>query len=416
MPFLLLNQTFYPDVMASAHYLTEVACGLVSRGHAVTVITGRRAYDDPEKIFSRTEIWRGIRIIRINSTPFGKAARWRRTADFASFLLLCSWRLCLLPRYDAIIALTSPPLISFIGALLAKLRRSRFFYWVMDLNPDEAIAAGWLQPDSFTVRLLESMSRFSLRQAARVIVLDRFMQQRVQPKGVPRDKIVVLPPWPYDSEVYFDPCGRERFRKEYGLENKFVVMYSGNHSPCHPLNTLFEAALKLDNEPEIVFCFIGGGSEWKRIKEHLEAHTGMVRNRKFPRRAFQFPGKIRCLPYQPLGNLSASLSAADLHVVVMGDPFVGIVHPSKIYNILRVGAPLLYIGPRPSHVSEILDNLNGDYLSEAVAHGKVEQVAQRIEFARRRSRPLERQIPHHLLSNFSKESALPKIITVLESE
>ena len=56
-------------------------------------------------------------------------------------------------------------------------------------------------------------------------------------------------------------------------------------------------------------------------------------------------------------EVAGSLSAADLHVVVMGEAFVGIVHPCKIYNILAVGAPVLYLGPCPSHVTEILDEM-----------------------------------------------------------
>ncbi len=97
--FLLLNQTFYPDVMATGQYLTEVALSLVEGGHRVTVVTSRRAYDQPEKQFPKTETWRGICIYRVGSTGFGKGAKWRRAADFASFLALCSLRLALLPRH-----------------------------------------------------------------------------------------------------------------------------------------------------------------------------------------------------------------------------------------------------------------------------------------------------------------------------
>ncbi|MCX6924596.1 MAG: hypothetical protein NT154_15480, partial [Verrucomicrobia bacterium] len=77
-----------------------------------------------------------------------EGARWRRGAEFVSFLALCALRVALLPRHDFVSALTSPPLISFLVAVVARVRRSRFFYWVMDFNPDEAIAAGWLRPDS----------------------------------------------------------------------------------------------------------------------------------------------------------------------------------------------------------------------------------------------------------------------------
>src|SRR5213593_1035086 len=187
MKFLLLNQTFYPDVVSTAQHLTDLALRLAERGHAVTVVTSRRAYDHPERKFPSHELWRGIRIYRVASTGFGKGAKWRRAADFASFTALCALRLARLPRHDAVVALTSPPLISFLGAWLARLRRSRFFYWVMDFNPDEAIAAGWLRPNSVAARLLDAMSRFSLRRAASIIALDRFMRDRILAKGSASD-------------------------------------------------------------------------------------------------------------------------------------------------------------------------------------------------------------------------------------
>src|SRR6266536_3343352 len=319
--------------MATGQYLTEVALCLVEGGHEVTVVTSRRAYDHPETLFPKQETWRGIRIYRVASTGFGKGAKWRRAADFASFSALCALRLAALPRHDVVVALTSPPLISFLGGCLARLRRSRFVYWVMDFNPEEAIAAGWLKPGSLVARMLECMSQFSLKRAAKIIALDRFMRDRIVAKGIAPERIAVIPPWSHNSDVHFDPEARARFRKTHGLEGKFVVMYSGNHSPCHPLDTLLEAARQLASDPRIVFCFVGGGSEFRKIQ-------GMISGRKAP--WGRAPLRFVCLPYQPLSELAGSLSAADLHVVVMGQPFVGLVHPCKIYNILIVGAPVLY--------------------------------------------------------------------------
>ena len=105
MKFLLLNQTFYPDVMATGQYLSEVATALAARGHEVTVVTSRRAYDDPTRLFPKTELWQGVRIYRVGSTGFGKGAKWRRAADFGSNLLCCLTRVARLPRQDAVIAL-----------------------------------------------------------------------------------------------------------------------------------------------------------------------------------------------------------------------------------------------------------------------------------------------------------------------
>jgi colanic acid biosynthesis glycosyl transferase WcaI len=413
--------------MATGQYLAEVAEALVQRGHQVTVLTGRRAYDRPETLFPRRETWRGIRIIRIGSTGFGKTAKWRRAVDFASFMSLCALRLAFMSRHDAIVALTSPPLISFLGAWVAKLRRSRFYYWVMDFNPDEAIAAGWLRAGSVSAKILESMSCFSLKRATRIIALDHFIRDRIIAKGIAANRILVVPPWSHDPEVAFDAAGRGRFRADHGLDGKFVVMYSGNHSPCHPLDTLIEAARRLESETGITFCFVGGGSELRKIQKLVtSAPAGSSRltgagdrDEMLTHHASRITSanpcsNLLCLPYQPLNQLSASLSAADLHVVVMGAPFVGLVHPCKLYNILNVGAPVLYIGPRPSHLTEILDAADGQLRSYAAAHGETERLVEQIRRARSEVNGQGRQKAALVCSAFAKGALLPKLITALE--
>src|SRR6266542_2878374 len=100
MKVLLLNQCFYPDVMATAQQLTDLAVGLAKEGHDVTVIASDRGYDDPSQRFPRRESWNGVKIIRISSLTLGKQTRWRRAATFATFLVNCALRLLVSPRYD----------------------------------------------------------------------------------------------------------------------------------------------------------------------------------------------------------------------------------------------------------------------------------------------------------------------------
>ena len=121
MKVLLLNQCFHPDVASTAQHLTDLAVGLAERGHEVTALASRRCYDKPTLRFPRRERWKNITIIRIPSLGFGKSAKWRRAADFGSYLLSCVARLVVLPKFDVVVALTSPPLISFLGALFVRL-------------------------------------------------------------------------------------------------------------------------------------------------------------------------------------------------------------------------------------------------------------------------------------------------------
>jgi len=463
LKILLLNQAFHPDVASTAQHLTDFALELSKRGHEVTVVASRRAYDDPNQRFPKHEMWKpettrqrdsettrqpdhlevpwsrgpvvpwsGIEIHRIWSTGFGKGAKWRRGLDFASFILACCWRLLWLPRFDVVVALTSPPLISCVGACFAKWKRARFLYWVMDLNPDEAVAAGWLREGAPATRFLDALSRFSLKRADKVVALDRFMSARIAAKGIAGERIAVIPPWSHDDVVRFDEAGRDKFRRAHGLDGKFVVMYSGNHSPCHPLDTLLQAASRLAQRKDIVFCFVGGGSEFRKI-QCLDHETTRPRDHQTTGPQSTRPevrgpagplscgpvvtsprGQVLCLPYQPLNELAGSLSAADLHVVVMGEPFVGTIHPCKIYNVLAVAAPVLYIGPRPSHVSEVFDVLGNPSLCRWAGHGDVDAVVRQITDLAKSVGRLDGKCAARA-GGFSKETLLPRLVGELES-
>lgn len=320
-------------------------------------------------------------------------------ADFLSFLLLACWRGVFLPRADVVMALTTPPLVSVLGAILSLLWRARFVCWLMDLNPDEAVAVGWLDRDGPVTDFLETALRWSLERAERVIVPDIYMRGRLLGKGVPAEKMEVIPLW-VQGGVIFDAAGRERFRREHGLEGKYVVMYAGNHTPCHPLDTLMSAARLLRDEARIHFCFIGGGMDWGRWRDRARAEGW--ENATF-------------LGYQPEAGLSGQLSAADVQVVVMGEAFVGIVHPCKVYNFLAAERPFISIGPERSHIADLIREAGLEAVSVSLAHGQSRALAEEL-----RRRVCGKGFPAWPASarteSWEEESALRKMVSVLEGE
>lgn len=395
---LLVNRVFPPDVASSGQHAGDVVRGLGAYGIRVTVLTGRRGYDDPKLRFPARAGIEGARVLRLPSTWRGKASMWSRVADSLGFLLSFLARGLMLPGHDCIVAMSSPPLLPVAAAVLAAVRRERLVIWLMDLNPDEAVAAGWLREESALARVLERMHRWSLHRAESVVVLDRFMRERILAKGVPGHKINVIPPWAHDQAVHYDRAGREEFRRRHGLSGKFVVMYSGNHSPCHPLDTLLEAALRMRLREDIAFCFAGGGSEFGKVKTFAAERE--LKN-------------VCCVPYQPLGELSASLSGADLHVIAMGDPFVGIVHPCKIYNVLRLGIPFLYIGPPHNHITELVPEGAEGQWAFLARQGDVEGVTRLIARAAELG-PNTYEMEEKTGERFSQETLVSRMIAAIE--
>ncbi len=399
MKVLLLNQCFYPDYVATAQHLSDLALALKAAGHEVTVVASSRGYDNPQERYPVRENWQGIEIHRIWTAGLGKKAKWRRFVDFGVFWLNATFILLKLPRFDVTVCLTSPPLISTLGTLMTVIKGGAVVPWIMDLNPDEAVAAGWLRAGSAMERFLTAMQRWSFSRAARIVALDRFMAQRLMAKGIPASVIHTDPPWSHDESVRFDPEGRESFRAEHGLTGKFVVMYSGNHSPCHPLDTLLQAARSLAPDQRLHFLFVGGGSEFLKVKAFRESHA--LQN-------------ITTLPYQPMSRLAASLSSADLHAVVLGDPFVGIVHPCKIYNILTLGLPFLSIGPEESHLRDLAAQLSEPKDALSCRHGESARLVSLLRTAADQGFRGPSESSKQLAAHFSMEILRGRLVTVIE--
>jgi glycosyltransferase involved in cell wall biosynthesis len=253
-------------------------------------------------------------------------------------------------RVDHVLVSTSPPLAQLAALLVSRLRRAPLTLWVMDLNPDQLVVLGLVSPRHPVVRLFDWLNRRVLSRARDVIVLDRFMADRVLAKRDVRNRLTVLPPWPHEDHVGPEPKEGNPFRREHGLEGKFVVMYSGNHGPSNPLRTALDAAVRLRDDPRFAFVFVGGGIG----KAEVDAVAGP---------------SILSLPYQPLERLRYSLSAADVHLVTIGDGVVGIVHPCKVYGAMAVARPVVLVGPDRSHVGDLLAR---EQIGWRVAHGDVD--------------------------------------------
>ncbi len=402
MKVLLINQVFYPDVASTAQHLTDLSLDLAAKGHELTVVTGSRGYDDPSRHFPKREVYRGMTIIRVPYLPLGKKSKAARILSIVSFYFNVCWRLLFLGKHDVVVSLTTPALLPVVAALYSQLRGSRLITWLMDLNPDEAIAAGWIRERSFLGRLSSGLTRWSLHQSETVVALDPYMKDRLIGRyQCPSSKVFVIPPWAHDDKLRTIRHEENPFRKQFGFEKKFVVMYSGNHSICHSLDTLLAGAERLKNQTDIVFCFIGGGALVARVRDFKT-------ERKLE--------NIVQLPYQPLERLSESLSAADLQVTVMGEAFVGIVHPCKVYGILAVGRPFVFVGPRNSPTGQIIDSCALGY---QVDHGQADDLIKVILEVRamddEKKRWIEKSSQNLVSQNFSKSVLSPRLAELVIS-
>jgi len=357
---LIISQTFVPDPASVGQHVADVAMELARRGHDVRVYTSGRGYEDPSVKYPRRENLHGVDVRRLPLASFGKRSIPIRIVGLISFSTQVICRMLFTRRLGGIFFSTSPPLVGVVARIGKVLRGVPIAYWAMDLNPDQLIAMGKIRKQSLRARLLERINRGILKASALIVPLDRFMAARIQQRGDFQAKMLVMPPWPHEENLQPVDQATNPFRIKHALLGKFVIMYSGNHSPANPLATLLQAARRFEADDRVRFLFVGGGHGKKEVEAAIAAHA--LKN-------------VISLPYQPLADLKWSLSAADVHVVAMGDNMVGVIHPCKVYGAMAVGRPVLYLGPRPSHIADLLEKHTFGW---HVAHGDVDGAEQTL--------------------------------------
>lgn len=358
--FGIVTQVYPPDPAAVGQHLADVAEELGRLGHQVTVLTSDRGYDDPSQRYPHLERNGNVTILRLPFCSFGKSSIAARLLGGTSLLAQSSVLTLLAPRLDALLLSTIPHLAGGLGVGWSLLRRRPFHYWLMDLNPDQLVATGRVPPNSPVVAAFNALNRSILKQAKSITALDGAMAERFAAKSSNLRRIDIQPPWPAHDDASFSADQAISFRNQHGLTGKRVIMHAGNHSAVHPLDTLI-GAIRDQKGSSMHYVFVGGGLGKVPIERWVLADQ---------------PRNVLLLPYQPRSELPALLSAADIHVVSVGNDTVGVVHPSKAYGALAAGRPLLVLGPKHSPAARLVSEFGVGWVVE---HGNMHQATRVLE-------------------------------------
>lgn len=334
MKVLFVNQFYYPDVAATAQIMADLAEHLVERGHEVHVLCSRGQYDDGSgRPTPRRELHRGVHIHRVTAPGFGKKHLVGRMLDYAGFHLLTGLRLLAVGwRYDAVVTLTTPPLIGLYGTAVKwlTLGRTRHVCWAMDLHPDCEFELGMWSRRHPLYRGFDGLNGLHFRKAHAAVVLGEAMADRLRAKGVADRRLHVIPVWSRSDRIDARPLGDSPLRAEHGLADRFVVMYSGNAGLIHSFDAVCEAMRRLDDDDRIRFLFVGGGRRLAEVEQFAREH-GL--------------SNLVTLPYFPRERLNDSLAMGDVHLVTLRQGMAGVAVPCKTYGIMAAGRAVIHIGP-----------------------------------------------------------------------
>ncbi|HEV2630172.1 MAG TPA: glycosyltransferase family 4 protein [Pseudolabrys sp.] len=337
---IFVNRFFYPDHSATSQILSDLAFALSGNGHDVHVVTSQQIYDQPAASLPAEETVNGVRVHRVLTTRYGRAGLSGRAVDYLSFYASVVPRLReAAGRDDIVIAKTDPPLISVVAAGVARHRSAHLVNWLQDIYPEVAmeLKVPLTRP---AARALIPPRNWSLRTAKVNVVLGTSMAARLAAIGVAADRIRIIPNWIDDRAIMPVPRKDNALRREWKLQDKFVVGYSGNLGRAHEFETLLAAADRLRSDPRFAFVVIGGGRQFDRL-------AGAVDRRKLT-------DSFRLLPYQDRQQLRLSLGVPDVHWISMHPPLEGLIFPSKFYGIAAAGRPLIALTGGRGEIAELV--------------------------------------------------------------
>jgi colanic acid biosynthesis glycosyl transferase WcaI len=367
---VFVEQFYYPDGWGGAQIPRDITTTLVKCGWSVEVVCGSEPYAPVVGIAQTDPTTLGVRMRRIPRILRGDIHSHKLLRQLCFYALAVP--LLLLRRPSVYVVQTNPPLIVPIVALISWLHRRPMVIIAQDIYPEVIFAYGSINSNSIAAWLLKSIFRSGYRRAAKVISLGPNMSRRLIEKGVDAVRIVNISNWATgDVEVV---RGRNnKLRTEWGLQNKFVLLYSGNLGKAHDIESPI-AALKdaVVHVPNLCLVFIGNGSRTQ------EAKALAVRYGVESLVHFRSPVSSEMLPH--------SLGLADVALVTLMESFEGLVVPSKLLGHLARGVPTLYIGP-PGDIDYYLEESGGGC---SVRNGETQAIVQLLLHWQKSTAALER--------------------------
>lgn len=325
--------------------MAQVFEDLAKKGHEISVITtfphyeGFRTWPQHRRKLRQTDDYKGMTVTRVYSYTSGTKTMRRRLLNYLSFNVMAIFGgLFRRKGFDLVFCTNGSFFSGLSGWLIARARRAKVVYNLQDLYPEVPVLQGQLKSRR-AIATLERIEKFMYRRADHLSLITPSFSTNLQSKGVPQEKMTIIPN--FVDTAFIRPLPKVNdFSVEHGLEDKFVVSHAGNVGYVYDLPTLLDAADLLKEREDIVFLIIGEGVG----KEELEktASERVLRN-------------VRFLPFQPQEKMPLIRAACDVQVALYKAGAARYSMPSKIYEIMASGRPLLASADTASDVWQLVE-------------------------------------------------------------
>lgn len=371
---LLIYAHYYiPDTASTGQILRELAEGMLDKFN-ITVICVVPSYlgtiEDKYKVkkYYKEEI-NGVKILRIRVPEFSKTDKKSRVKNIVSYFFGAMGATFKVGKMDYVFSISQPPILGGLLGVWGKwVKHAKYIYNIQDFNPEQVMAVGYTKSKLIT-DVMMWLDKFSCKQSDLVITVGRdlvkTLEGRFKGKKVP--KTVMINNWIDETEIYPLEEDNEKvvaFKKKYGLDGKYVIMYSGNIGLYYDLERLievvgrFKPGTKTADGREVVFAFVGAGSVLDTLVLYVEEHH---------------MDNVIFIPYQDKADLVYSLNAGDIHWCVNAKGIKGVSCPSKYYGLAAAGKPVIGVLESGSEIRCLIEDTSGGLCCEPGEYDQVEE-------------------------------------------
>ena len=417
---LIYAHYYFPDVASTGQILKELAEGILDE-FKVTVICVVPSYSGViKKEYKQQNYYveniNGVQLLRVRVPEFKKNDKISRIKNILSYFIRAILMTFMIGPQDFVFSISQPPILGGLLGVLGKwIKRAKFIYNIQDFNPEQTIAVEYIK-NRLILKIMMALDKFSCKHSNLVITVGRDLVQRMDMRFKNRNmpKTIMINIWFDEKNLYPLSSENEKivvFKKEFGLENKFVIMYSGNIGLYYDLENLikvlksfrkgythsgiWEEGPKTADGRDVVFAFIGAGSVLDNLVLYVKKH--------------QFKN-IVFIPYQNKENLIYSLNAGDVHWCVNAKGIKGVSVPSKVYGIMAVAKPILGVLEMGTQIRCLIEDACCGICCEP---GEYEKVKENIRWFIKNAdtdkiKRMGKNGRNYLVNNLSKDEAIRK--------
>lgn len=337
----IVSELYYPEETSTGYYLTRTAEDM-TKTFTVRVVCGQPNYSSRGVKAAKKETHNGVEIFRAAGTTLNKNVIIYKLINMMTLSVGIFFK-CLfnIRSNDRVLVVTTPPTLPFVTALATLIRGAHYVLLIHDNYPEILFAAGKAKKNSLFTLFLNFSNRWLYKNASKIIVVGRDMEELLKRKTAGLNiPITVIQNWAELETVEPRPRSENTLIKELNLTDKLVFLYAGNMGYPNDLETIVECAERLKSNDNIHFIFLGTGVKENALRKSV--HQRGLSN-------------ITLLAPKPRAEQITFLNACDVALVSLVAKMRGVSMPSRTYNILAAGKPILALTEKESELAIVID-------------------------------------------------------------